>query len=107
MRQETQQQASIEAAQQEIFDRVKKLAEDEIGLNGGLCLCGQDCLDICEVFRINVPKEVEKSFRQQDFSHQFNAEGIASLKDPIELKREMQQTVDCLFQSEMADSSEG
>ena len=106
MRKEARGETSIEAAQQTIFHQVKKLAEDEIGLNGGFCLDGEAHARICTAFKINMPDEVELLFGNPIFSGRYNAEEIAQLKEPIELKRIMENTVALLYQIETENMSE-
>lgn len=86
-----------EIEQQEIFGQVRELAEES---GHQFCLYGEDLKEICRVFEIEVPAEVQELFANEFRTH-VSAESILRMDEPIELKSMVTNQIRFLYEDQM------
>lgn len=100
---EQESSLSKERAREAILDEVKGLAQES---GSQFCLYGKDFTEICNVFEIEVPEEVQRLFSSSEFRARLNTESILKLNEPIELRRTVQDQINFLYQVQMSGGSE-
>lgn len=87
---------SEEVTQKLMFEEIKKMALEHIGVKG-FSFTGEELTKIFETFKIETTEEVQTFLTNRDYKVNLNPEQFASFQDPIELRHEMQNEVSIIL----------